>query len=201
MLSDLSIVQFIVVQASFAFSPGLIIALIVNESIQNSRRKGFEVAGGAALGGLILAFISASIVTFLYSAIPIFLQIIYLFGSVFILYKGLSILTRKDIETKKSEKGAFYSGLKVNLINPKMWVLYLSVIPIFITNYDENLFTSLVFLGILTVLINFGGDMAYALLSSYFFSDSSDRTKKIINRLSGVSLICIGLYLLFSRFF
>ena len=101
MLSDLSIVQFIVVQASFAFSPGLIIALIVNESIQNSRRKGFEVAGGAALGGLILAFISASIVTFLYSAIPIFLQIIYLFGSVFILYKGLSILTRKDIETKK----------------------------------------------------------------------------------------------------
>lgn len=175
--------------------------MIVNESIQNSRRKGFEVAGGAALGGLILAFISASIVTFLYSAIPIFLQIIYLFGSVFILYKGLSILTRKDIETKKSEKGAFYSGLKVNLINPKMWVLYLSVIPIFITNYDENLFTSLVFLGILTVLINFGGDMAYALLSSYFFSDSSDRTKKIINRLCGVSLICIGLYLLFSRFF
>ena len=113
----------------------------------------------------------------------------------------MSILTRKDIETKKSEKGAFYSGLKVNLINPKMWVLYLSVIPIFITNYDENLFTSLVFLGILTVLINFGGDMAYALLSSYFFSDSSDRTKKIINRLCGVSLICIGLYLLFSRFF
>ena len=106
----------------------------------------------------------------------IFLQIIYLFGSIFILYKGFSILTRKDIETKKSEKGAFYSGLKVNLINPKMWVLYLSVIPIFITNYDENLFTSLVFLGILTVLINFGGDMAYALLSSYFFSDSSDKT-------------------------
>ena len=110
MLSDLSIVQFIVVQASFAFSPGLIIALIVNESIQNSRRKGFEVAGGAALGGLILAFISASIVTFLYSAIPIFLQIIYLFGSVFILYKGLSILTRKDIETKN--KLEFFNSIK-----------------------------------------------------------------------------------------
>ena len=56
------------------------------------------------------------------------------------------------------------------------------------------------FLGIITVFINLFGDICYALFSSYFFSDSSDNTKKIINKLCGVSLISIGFYLLFTRF-
>ena len=34
MLSELSIIEFLIVQLSVAFSPGLIIALIINESVQ-----------------------------------------------------------------------------------------------------------------------------------------------------------------------
>ena len=45
-----TIFEFIIIQAGFAFTPGLIITLIVNESIQRSRRKGLEVAAGAAAG-------------------------------------------------------------------------------------------------------------------------------------------------------
>ena len=196
-----TIFEFIIIQAGFAFTPGLIITLIVNESIQKSRKKGLEVAAGAAVGALVMTLLSSLIVAFLFAIIPTFLQIIFVVGSIYIIYKGFSTLAMKNIgKEDKSNQGAFVSGLRVNLINPKMWLFYLSVLPIFVENY-ESLFTSLIFLGIITVFINLFGDIFYALFSSYFFSDSSKKTKNIINKACGVSLISIGFYLLFTRFF
>ena len=72
-----TIFEFIIIQAGFAFTPGLIITLIVNESIQRSRRKGLEVAAGAAAGAFVMTLMSSVIVTFLFSIIPTFLQIIF----------------------------------------------------------------------------------------------------------------------------
>ena len=158
-----TIFEFIIIQAGFAFTPGLIITLIVNESIQKSRKKGLEVAAGAAVGALVMTLLSSLIVTFLFAIIPTFLQIIFVVGSIYIIYKGFSTLAMKNIGKEgKSNQGAFVSGLRVNLINPKMWLFYLSVLPIFVENY-ESLFTSLIFLGIITVFINLFGDIWHIL--------------------------------------
>ena len=50
MISSTVLLPFLIIQFSVAFSPGLIIALVVNQSVQNSRRKGIEVGIGAAVG-------------------------------------------------------------------------------------------------------------------------------------------------------
>ena len=43
-MSDFSIVfEFVLVQISVAFSPGLIIALVINESVQKGRKNGLQV--------------------------------------------------------------------------------------------------------------------------------------------------------------
>ena len=52
MISSSVLLPFLIIQLSVAFSPGLIIALVVNQSVQHSRRKGFEVALGAATGAI-----------------------------------------------------------------------------------------------------------------------------------------------------
>ena len=44
MVASDSVIELIILQVSVAFSPGLIIALIVNESVQKSRKNGLEVA-------------------------------------------------------------------------------------------------------------------------------------------------------------
>ena len=46
MVSSSAVIELIILQISVAFSPGLIIALIVNESVQKSRKNGLQVAGG-----------------------------------------------------------------------------------------------------------------------------------------------------------
>ena len=200
MVASDSVIELIILQVSVAFSPGLIIALIVNESVQKSRKNGLEVATGAAAGAIFITIITAGIVTFIFNLIPQILTMIYIVGIIYIVYKGIvTIKAEIKIDNTNINAGSFNAGMKLNLINPKMWVFYLSVLPIFVTE-NENVFTQLIILGAITIFVNLIADISYAYMSSYFFQDSSVKTKKVINAISGFCLILIGIYLFFSRF-
>jgi len=200
MVSSSVIIELIILQVSVAFSPGLIIALIINESVQKSRKNGLQVAGGAATGAIFITIITAGIVTFIFNLIPQILTMIYIVGIIYIVYKGIvTIKAEIKINDTNINEGSFNAGMKLNLINPKMWVFYLSVLPIFVTE-NENVFTQLIILGAITIFVNLIADISYAYMSSYFFQDSSVKTKKVINAVSGFCLILIGIYLFFSRF-
>ena len=200
MVASDSVIELIILQVSVAFSPGLIIALIVNESVQKSRKNGLEVATGAATGAIFITIITAGIVTFIFNLIPQILTMIYIVGIIYIVYKGIvTIKAEIKIDNTNINTGSFNAGMQLNLINPKMWVFYLSVLPIFVTE-NENVFVQLMILGVITIFVNLVADISYAYMSSYFFQDSSVKTKKVINAVSGFCLILIGIYLFFSRF-
>ena len=192
-------IEFILLQISVAFSPGLIIALVVNEAVQKGRKNALQVAYGAAAGAIGITIVTAAVITYIFSLIPEILTFIYIFGIIYIVYKGIKTLLDKGDDPEVFSSASFLSGFKINLANPKMWVFYLSVLPLFITD-ESNIFSSLIFLGIVTIFINLFADISYALLSSYLFNNSSTKVKRYINVISGVCLIGIGIYLFFSRF-
>ena len=192
-------IEFILLQVSVAFSPGLIIALVVNEAVQKGRRNALQVAYGAASGAIGITIITAAVITYIFSLIPEILTFIYIFGIIYIVYKGIKTIQDKGDSPEVLGSASFMSGFKINLANPKMWVFYLSVLPLFITD-ESNIFSSLIYLGIVTIFINLFADISYALLSSYLFNNSSTKIKRYINIFSGVCLIGIGIYLFFSRF-
>lgn len=201
MISSSSTIEFLILQISVAFSPGLIIALIVNESVQKSRKNGLQVAAGAASGAIFITLITATVVAFIFNLIPGILTTIYIVGIIYIMYKGVkTIKAEVEIDAPEVTSESFKAGMKLNLLNPKMWVFYLSVLPIFVDG-ESSIFQSLIYLGTLTIGVNLVADITYAFLSSYFFGNSSLKSKKIINNVSGLCLILIGAYLLFSRFF
>lgn len=201
MISSSSTIEFLILQISVAFSPGLIIALIVNESVQKSRKNGLQVAAGAATGAIFITLITATVVAFVFNLIPGILTTIYIVGIIYIMYKGVkTIKAEVEIDAPEVTSESFKAGMKLNLLNPKMWVFYLSVLPIFVEG-ESSIFQSLIYLGTLTIGVNLVADITYAFLSSYFFGSSSLKSKKIINNVSGLCLILIGAYLLFSRFF
>jgi len=200
-ISSSSTIEFLILQISVAFSPGLIIALIVNESVQKSRKNGLQVAAGAASGAIFITLITATVVAFVFNLIPGILTTIYIVGIIYIIYKGVkTIKAEVEIGAPEVTTESFKAGMKLNLLNPKMWVFYLSVLPIFVDG-ESSIFQSLIYLGTLTIGVNLVADITYAFLSSYFFGSSSLKSKKIINNVSGLCLILIGAYLLFSRFF
>ena len=192
-------IEFILLQISVAFSPGLIIALVVNEAVQKGRKNALQVAYGAASGAIGITIITAAVITYIFSLIPEILTFIYIFGIIYIVYKGIKTIQDKGDSPKVLGSASFLSGFKINLANPKMWVFYLSVLPLFITD-ESSIFSSLIYLGIVTIFINLFADISYALLSSYLFNNSSTKIKRYINIFSGICLIGIGIYLFFSRF-
>ena len=192
-------IEFILLQISVAFSPGLIIALVVNEAVQKGRKNALQVAYGAASGAIGLTIITAAVITYIFSLIPEILTFIYIFGIIYIVYKGIKTIQDKGDSPKVLGSASFLSGFKINLANPKMWVFYLSVLPLFITD-ESNIFSSLIYLGIVTIFINLFADISYAFVSSYLFNNSTTKVKRYINIISGLCLIGIGIYLFFSRF-
>ena len=192
-------IEFILLQISVAFSPGLIIALVVNEAVQKGRKNALQVAYGAASGAIGITIITAAVITYIFSLIPEILTFIYIFGIIYIVYKGIKTIQDKGDSPKVLGSASFLSGFKINLANPKMWVFYLSVLPLFITD-ESNIFSSLIYLGIVTIFINLFADISYALVSSYLFNNPTTKVKRYINIISGLCLIGIGIYLFFSRF-
>ena len=200
MISSTVLLPFLIIQFSVAFSPGLIIALVVNQSVQNSRRKGIEVGIGAAVGAIGITLVSAIVVSLLVNTVPVMINIIYFIGSIYIIFKGYQTITSDTGTQKKlADNSAFLSGFQVNLLNPKMWVFYLTVLPIYMSD-ETSYFMSLIYLGLITLVINFIADITYAFTSDYFFKNSSDKTKSLINKVSGISLLLIGIYLFVSKF-
>jgi len=199
-ISSTVLLPFLIIQFSVAFSPGLIIALVVNQSVQNSRRKGIEVGIGAAVGAIGITLVSAIVVSLLVNTVPVMINIIYFIGSIYIIFKGYQTITSDTGTQKKlADNSAFLSGFQVNLLNPKMWVFYLTVLPIYMSD-ETSYFVSLIYLGLITLVINFLADITYAFTSDYFFKNSSDKTKSLINKVSGISLLLIGIYLFVSKF-
>ena len=192
-------IEFILLQISVAFSPGLIIALVVNEAVQKGRKNALQVAYGAAAGAIGITLITAAVITYIFSLIPEILTFIYIFGIIYIVYKGIKTIQDKGDSPEVLGSASFMSGFKINLANPKMWVFYLSVLPLFITD-ESNIFSSLIYLGIVTIFINLFADISYAFVSSYLFNNSTTKVKRYINIISGLCLIGIGIYLFFSRF-
>ena len=192
-------IEFILLQISVAFSPGLIIALVVNEAVQKGRKNALQVAYGAATGAIGITLITAAVITYIFSLIPEILTFIYIFGIIYIVYKGIKTIQDKGDSPEVLGSASFLSGFKINLANPKMWVFYLSVLPLFITD-ESNIFSSLIYLGIVTIFINLFADISYALVSSYLFNNPTTKVKRYINIISGLCLIGIGIYLFFSRF-
>ena len=97
MVSSSSVIELIILQVSVAFSPGLIIALIINESVQKSRRNGLQVATGAATGAVFITIITAGVVTFIFNLIPQILTMVYIVGIIYIVYKGI-VTIKADIK-------------------------------------------------------------------------------------------------------
>ena len=85
MISSSSTIEFLILQISVAFSPGLIIALIVNESVQKSRKNGLQVAACAASGAVFITLITATVVAFVFNLIPGILTTIYNVGIIYII--------------------------------------------------------------------------------------------------------------------
>lgn len=135
-----SIAAFAAVAALLTISPGPDFALILRTAIATDRGRAFAAACGIGLGCFCWGLASALGITALLATSRIGYDALRIAGAIYLAYLGVQTLrsAREAVDPElprrrdMSHPAAFRTGLLTNLLNPKVGVVYLSLLPTFI---------------------------------------------------------------------
>lgn len=129
-------------------------------------------------------------------------------GAAYLVYLGMqsflsksSLLIKKDKNTKNSNKRIFFQAVMTNVLNPKVALFFLALLPQFID--PSNTYGALPFLllGITFVVTGTIWGIVLALCTSYFAGkiNSKAETPGLLNKITGVIYMALGLNLLRAK--
>ena len=194
-----SLGAFAVFAAVLAITPGLDTMLVLRTAALGGRRAGLAAVAGIALGCLAWALASALGVTAVLAASKLAFEMLRWAGVVYLCYLGVRALLKKSTVDRVPPAGGIRAGLVTNLLNPKVGVFYLSVMPLFLPAGLPALAGSLL-LG--AIHIGFGVVWLSLLVlvadrSSRFLQRPNIRRR--LEQLSGVIFLGFGLRLALER--
>ncbi len=198
---DGQLLAFAGVALAISISPGPDMALVLRNTVRGGRAAGFRTVGGIAVGLLVWATMSALGVAAVLAASATVFAVLKLAGAAYLVYLGVQSLRslrrgEEPIEAAPKPAGSpFRQGLVTNLLNPKLAVLFTTLLPQFIAHEDpaaKSALLAAVFLAIgLTWLV------VYTLIVAVVAR--SRRFRMITEAITGVVLIALGARLALER--
>ena len=200
-MSTAALLSFSLVALLTVITPGLDTVMVLRTALLSGKRAALGVVLGITLGCLVWAVASLAGLTALLTASELAYDIVRWLGAAYLIYLGAKALwqSRKAVSLDDSRPvpGAGASlrvGLLTNLLNPKVGVFYLSLLPQFMPAGQPAWGVALVavHLGIglvwLPILIAMAG-RARAFLS---------RQQVLLDRLTASVFVALGLRLAFE---
>jgi threonine/homoserine/homoserine lactone efflux protein len=155
-----SLVAFALICFGMALSPGPNMIYLVSRSICQGAVAGLISLGGVALGFLFYMLASALGITVLVLAVPYAYDALKLAGAAYLAslaWQAIKPGGRSPFQVrqlpKDSPKRLFTMGLVTNLLNPKVAVLYMSLLPQFIDPARGSVFAQSTVLGLTQITI------------------------------------------------
>jgi threonine/homoserine/homoserine lactone efflux protein len=165
-----SVLGVMVVALGMVLTPGPNMMYLVSRSITQGRRAGMISLGGVALGFLTYLVATNLGLSVVFVAVPQLYVGIKLAGAAYLGWLawkalkpgGVSVFTPQEMEPD-SPRRLFTMGLMTNLLNPKIAVMYLSLIPQFVDlDAGHVLFQGLV-LGGLQIVVSIAVNLSIVL--------------------------------------
>ncbi|KQQ56267.1 lysine transporter LysE [Pseudomonas sp. Leaf127] len=134
-----SLLAFALISLGMVLTPGPNMVYLISRSICQGRMAGLISLGGVALGFVFYMLCAAVGITALVMAVPYAYDTLRLGGALYLLYLawqavkpgGRSPFQVRDLP-KDSPRKLLLMGFVTNLLNPKIAVMYLSLLPQFI---------------------------------------------------------------------
>ena len=195
--------QFASVCIAGAMSPGPSLALIIRNSIKINRFAGLMTAIGHGLGMGVYAVFAVTGLIIILTTNEFLFQIIQIIGILFLLFIGIQFLFQKDqeIENINDQKNfnSFLQGFSIAILNPKILIWFSAVFSQFV-KIDATFFSH----SVLVITASFIDGIWYIIVSiivtSYGMGDFFHRRKNIIQKISGIVLVLIGIFLIMDFF-
>ncbi len=200
---DGQVLAFAGVAVVLTLTPGPDMALVLRNSIRGGRPDALRTVLGIAVGLLVWATATALGVAAVLAASATVFTVLKLAGAVYLVYLGVRALlaARRDggseVRDAPSRRGSpFRQGLITNLLNPKLAVLFTTLLPQFISA-DDPAFSKSILLAALFITIGLTWLVIYAHVVGAVAR--SRRFRRTLEAVSGVVLVGLGARLAFER--
>lgn len=155
------LLAFALVALGLVITPGPNMIYLVSRSICQGRAAGWISLAGVALGFVVWMLCAAFGITALALAVPYAYDALKIGGAAYLVYLawqavkpgGRSPFQVKDLPPDSPRK-LFMMGLATNLLNPKAAVLYVSLLPQFVSPAHGPVLTQLVALGATQIAVS-----------------------------------------------
>ncbi len=173
---------FAVVALGLVLTPGPNMLYLVSRSISQGRKAGLISLLGVALGFIVYMLLAAFGITALLMTVPLAYDSLRIGGALYLLYLayqamkpgGRSPFHLRDLPTN-SARQLIVMGFLTNLLNPKAAVLYLSLLPQFISPERGNVLGQSLTLGFTQILISLSINAAIAMTAGTIATFLVDR--------------------------
>ena len=152
---------FALVSLGMVLTPGPNMIYLISRSICQGRMAGLISLGGVALGFVVYMLCAAFGITVLLLAVPYAYEALCYGGAVYLLYLAWQTLKpggRSPFQVRQlpqdSPRRLFTMGFITNLLNPKIAMLYLSLLPQFIAPEQGHVLLQSLLLGATQILIS-----------------------------------------------
>ncbi len=161
MPTSVDLIAFGLISLGMVLTPGPNMIYLISRSICQGPKAGLISLGGVALGFVFYMLCAAFGVTALLLAVPFAYDALRFAGAAYLLYLAWQAVKRgghaafevKDLPPDTPFK-LFGMGFLTNLLNPKIALMYLSLLPQFITQDHGSILTQSLILGLTQIAVS-----------------------------------------------
>jgi RhtB (resistance to homoserine/threonine) family protein len=204
------LVAFAAVAAVLILTPGPDMALVTRNTVARGRRAGIETSAGVCAGVLVHGCAAALGLSAILRTSATAFTVVKLVGAAYLVFLGGQALWRS--RPGAADEGAllggaerratgspFRQGLLSNVLNPKLAVFFLTLLPQFIDPHDSTAARSLLLAGVYSAMCAVWL-MAFTLaVTRVREALRSPRVTRIVERVTGSVLVIVGLRVAVDR--
>lgn len=161
MINTYPLIGFAFVALGMVLTPGPNMIYLISRSICQGHRAGYISLAGVAAGFFFYMVCAAFGITTLLFAVPYAYDFLRFAGAIYLLFlawkaikpNGSSPFQIKELNPD-SDRRLFLMGFVTNLFNPKIALLYLSLLPQFISPSHGNVLVQSFILGMIQIFIS-----------------------------------------------
>jgi threonine/homoserine/homoserine lactone efflux protein len=162
-----SLLGFALVSLGIVLTPGPNMIYLISRSLTQGPAAGIVSLGGVALGFVFYMLCAAFGITALLFAVPYAYDALRLAGAAYLLWQALKPGGRSPFQVKTLKvdgpRKLFAMGFVTNLLNPKIAMLYLALLPQFIDPSMGSVLVQSLVLGSIQIVISVGVNAMIAL--------------------------------------
>src|SRR6516162_2914012 len=165
-----SLLGFALISLGIVLTPGPNMIYLISRSITQGASAGIVSLGGVALGFVFYMLCAAFGITALLFAVPYAYDALRFAGAAYLLWLAWQAVKpggRSPFQVKElavdSPRKLFAMGFVTNLLNPKIAMLYLALLPQFFDPAEASVLTQSLVLGAIQIVISVSCNAAIAL--------------------------------------